>query len=319
MPTVNFKNNQAAIFIICLLIAIFFWTVTALNKPYITTVWVPVTYKNIPLSVQIEKPLPSKISIDIEGKGFDLMSDDFVNKNNNLTIDFNSAEFRNLRLSNRNAVSTESLLKHNLSVNDPSYTIVKVLPDSIVLNYTKKFTVKVPVKLNAELNFKKQFFNSLPPLIKPESIELSGPEILIKKIAALETQKVIFNDIHSDLFFSASLLNPSFDKIILSENKVWIMVPVDEFTEGKAAVTINKIYYHNKPVTLIPDKINITYQSSLKNFASLSAADFEAAIDQPFISIDKNENKLRVTIVKFPKSAKIVSVQPEWVDYLIEK
>lgn len=319
MPNVNFKNNQAAIFIVCLLIAIFFWTITALNKPYITTVSVPVTYKNIPLSVQIENPLPSKISVSIEGKGFDLMSDDFVSKNNNLTIDFNSAEFRNLRLSTRNAVSTESLLKHNLSLNDPSYKIVKILPDSIVLNYTRKFTVKVPVKLNAELNFKKQFFNSLPPLMKPDSIELSGPEILIKKITALETQKVIFNNIHADLFFSASLLNPSFDKIILSENKVWVLVPVDEFTEGKVTAVINKIYYHNKPVTLIPDKISITWQSSLKNFASVSPADFEAAIDQPVASIDKNENKLRVTIVKFPKSARIISVQPEWIDYLIEK
>ncbi|HKR05976.1 MAG TPA: hypothetical protein VJY62_15170 [Bacteroidia bacterium] len=319
MPILIYKNNQAAVLTVCLLIAIFFWTITALNKPYTSTVSIPVIYKNIPLSFQIKNPLPSKISIDIEGKGFDLMSDDFIKENNHITVDFNSAAFRNIGLSTHVSISTETLLDQFISLTDPAYKIVKILPDSIVVDYSKKFTVKVPVKLNAELNFKKQFFNSLPPLIKPDSIEMSGTDDLLKKIIKLETQKVVFNNLSTNLFFSASVINPSNEKIILSDNKVWVLVPVEEFTEGKMVLPLRKFYYHNKPVTLIPDKVTLTYHASLRDFSRISADDFEVEAEQPALSIDRNENKLHVNPVKFPKAAKIVSVQPEWIDYLIEK
>jgi YbbR domain-containing protein len=315
----NFNfNSQASIFTICLLIAILFWFITSLNKSFTRTVSIPVAYKNIPLSFQLEKPLPSKIYIDIEGKGFDLMSNDFIKKNQGVTIDFNSRVFRGINLKTHSSIATESLL-NLISAKDLSYRIVKILPDSITLDYSKKFTVKVPVKLNGELSFKKQFFNFLPPLIKPDSVELAGPEELIKKITALETQKVIYNNISKNLFFSANILNPSNDKIILSEQKVWVLVAVEEFTEGKVVLPIRKIYYHNKRVTLVPEKVTITYHASLKNFSLIAEDDFEAGIDHPVQSIDNNENKLSVKVIKFPKAAQIVSVQPELADYLIEK
>lgn len=312
-------NNQTIVFSVCLLIAIFFWTITELNKTFTSAVSIPVVYKNIPLSFQIQNPLPAKISVDIEAKGFDLISNDFIKNNRELTLDFNSPVFKNLDLKTHASISTGKLLNQFISITDPAYRIVKINPDSIVMDYSKKFTTKVPLKLNAEVNFKKQFFNSMAPILQPDSIELAGPEELINKIINLETQKIVFNNIDKNLFFSASVVNPFTDKIILADKKVWVFIPVEEFTEGKVTITIRKIYYHNKPVTLIPDKITITYHGSLRNFSLIGADDFETEVNQPVFAIENNQNKLQIKVVKFPKTAKVVSIQPELVDYLIEK
>jgi len=312
-------NNQTIVFSVCLLIAIFFWTVTELNKTFTSSVSIPVVYKNIPLSVQIQNPLPTSISVYIEAKGFDLISNDFNKNNQELIVDFNSPGFRNQDLKMHASIATGKLLNQFISISDATYKIVKINPDSIVVDYSKKFTAKVPLKLNAELNFKKQFFNSMAPILQPDSIELAGPEDLIKRITNLETQKVVFNNIDKNLFFSASIVNPLNDKIILANKKVWIFVPVEEFTEGKVAIAVRKIYYHNKPVTLIPDNVTITYHGSLRNFSLIGSDDFEAEVDQPVFSIENNQNKLQIKVVKFPKTAQIVSVQPEFIDYLIEK
>ncbi|MEP7170920.1 MAG: hypothetical protein ABI855_16245, partial [Bacteroidota bacterium] len=84
-------------------------------------------------------------------------------------------------------------------------------------------------------------------------------------------------------------------------------------------IKVRKLYYHNKPVTLIPGKVTVTYHASLRNFSSISADDFEVEVEHPIRSIDNNENKLHLNVVKTPLSAKIISVQPELIDYLIEK
>jgi hypothetical protein len=317
LSSVNFKNNNAAVFISCFLIAIFFWTITALNKLYVTTISIPVVYNNIPLSFRIEKPLPSEIFLDIQAKGFDLISDDFSKKNKRVTIDFNSLLLRKIGLNTHTSFPSEKLLEQFISFNDPAYKIVKVQPDSIVLDYTKKFTVKVPVKLNAELNYRKQYFNTIPSLIRPDSIEISGPPQLLSNITAIETQKTIFNDIRTNLFFSVPLINPFRDKIILQENKVWVAIPVEEFTEGKVKVALKKFYYQNKQIVLIPDNIEITYHVALKNYSSISPDDFEVEVSPPVIN--ENESKLRVTVIKNPKAIQIVAIHPESVDYLIEK
>ncbi|MEO5570291.1 MAG: CdaR family protein [Bacteroidia bacterium] len=319
MSSPNSKNQQAVIFSICLLIAIFFWTITALNKTFTASVSIPVVYKNIPLSFQMQKPLPAAISLDIEAKGFDLMSNNFIKKNKELTVDFNSQDLRNSDLKTHTSIATEKLLKQLISAPDPAYRVVRIAPDSILMDYSKKFTRKIPVKLNVELNFRKQFFNSGQPILKPDSLELAGPEEEIKKISSIETEKITFNNINQNLFFSAPVVNPGNDKIILAAKKVWVFIPVREFTEGKVTIAMRKIYYQNKPVTLIPDKISITYHASLKTFSQIGADDFEVEIDQAARSLENNGNKLQVKIVKFPKGAQIISVQPELVDYLIEK
>jgi len=70
---------------------------------------------------------------------------------------------------------------------------------------------------------------------------------------------------------------------------------------------------------LIPDNVTITYHGSLRNFSLIGSDDFEAEVDQPVFSIENNQNKLQIKVVKFPKTAQIISVQPEFIDYLIEK
>lgn len=301
-----------------MLIAVLFWLVNSLSKLYTTTVRIPVNYVNVPFSLEQDKPLPAAILVEIEGTGFHLFSNDF-RKIKELIIDFNSPLFRNGDLNKHVSVSTLNVLKEFISISDSKYKIVNISPDSISCDYTKKFTIKSPVVLSAQIGFSKQFFQSSPPIIIPDSIEIAGSQNELSKIAFVKTQVVSFKAVNKNIFFNAKLLNPYGDKIVFSKDKVWVMVPVKEYTEVNLIVDIEKIYYQNKAVTLIPGKVKVTFRVPLNHFSTINKEDFHAEISAPDKSISLNEKKLKVIITHFPKSISLTSIEPELVDYLIEK
>lgn len=267
----------------------------------------------------LEKPLPKNIVIEVAASGFDLIGNDFAKKHREISVDFNNPFFRNSFLSKRIAFSTERIVKEFSASKDQRFKIVSASPDSLVFDYTQKLTVKVPVKVNAEVNYKKQFFQSSPIIVKPDSIEIAGPENELSKITFIETQKVFYKNAGKSIFYSTGIINPVPDKIILAADKVWVMIPVKEFTEGVVKVSIEKIYYRNKPVKLIPDNIRVNYLAPVASFSQIGSDDFTVQIreaDKALVGSEKN--KIRAWVTKQPANARIISVKPELIDFIIE-
>jgi YbbR domain-containing protein len=307
-----------AVFLIFLLVAALFWTITALNKVYIVTAKIPLHYKNVPFNFSKVKQLSETISVDIEARGFDLMNNKFSKNNQEVVIDLNAPFFRNAELNKRISFSSERLLREFIAFSDNTYRIVKASPDSIIFDYTRKFTKKIPVKLNAEVLLKKQY-QTASAILKPDSVEISGDENELKNISAIETEKISFKNADKDLFFSLKLINAFKGDVAISHSFVWVMIPVQQFTEGKLTVNIEKVYYNNKPVTLIPQNVVIKYHASFADFSTIGSDDFKIEIDEPENSIRNNENKLIVKLTRSPKAARIVSITPEIADYIIEQ
>lgn len=257
--------------------------------------------------------------IEVAASGFDLIGNDFAKKHREISVDFNNPFFRNSFLSKRIAYSTERILKEFSTSKDERFKIVSASPDSLIFDYAQKLTIKVPVRVNAEVNYKKQFFQSSPIIVKPDSIEIAGPEIELSKISFVETQKVVYNNAGKNIFYSAGVINPVPDKIILSADKVWVLIPVNEFTEGMVKVPIEKIYYRNKPVKLIPDNISVTYLAPVASFTQIGNDDFTVQIREvDKASLGNEKNKIRAWVTKQPANARIVSVKPELIDFIIE-
>lgn len=273
----------------------------------------------MPFSMALEKPLPENITVEVAASGFDLMGNDFAKKHRKISVDFNNPFFRNSFLSKRIAYSTERIVKEFSTSKDERFKIVSASPDSLIFDHAQKLTIKVPVRVNADVNYKKQFFQSSPIIAKPDSIEIAGPESELSKITFVETQKVVYENARKNIFYSAGVINPVPDKIILSADKVWVLIPVNEFTEGVVKVPIEKIYYRNKPVKLIPDNINVTYLAPVTSFSQIGKDDFTVQIrEEDKVSLGNEKNKIRAWVTNQPANARIVSVKPELIDFIIE-
>lgn len=290
-----------------------------MNKTYITTVDVPLKYLNKPSLLYQERPLPESITVDVEGTGFDLIGKFFNADENEIKIDFNASQLKNTGKAKSTGLSSAKLIENNKIFSDPKFRIIKIFPDSLLFDYSKKKSKKVPVALKMELQLKKQYYQSAQPVLFPDSIEIAGEEKDLSSIKFVQTELSTFKNADRNLFFQANIENTPDQKIILSQDKVWVLAPVEEFTEGRLQLAIDKAYYRSRHVILIPDKVEIIYHVALKNYSSVSKEDFRAEVENPAYSITNDHSKLKIKLVKKPALAKIFLVKPETVDYLIER
>jgi hypothetical protein len=82
------RRRQVAIFLFCILIAMVLWFLRALENNYETQINHPVRFTNLPDDYVLLRPLPRKITLDVEALGFSILKHNWNFSKTPLTIDF---------------------------------------------------------------------------------------------------------------------------------------------------------------------------------------------------------------------------------------
>jgi hypothetical protein len=77
----------------------------------------------------------------------------------------------------------------------------------------------------------------------------------------------------------------------------------------------NKSY---RDIKLLPDKIKITFMTALSNFPKIDRNSFEASVNMSNWS-EKGYPQLPVRLSGFPEYCKIISIEPQAIDFIIIK
>ena len=198
--------------------------------------------------------------------------------------------------------------------------MIKAEPDSLELIYSEKLTIKVPVIPQINIQLRKQYFQSGKTVVFPDSIEVSGDAEDLKNISFIKTKPVTFSNVNKKMIFSTELDMLAKYSLTYSHHSVYILIPVEEYAEGKIAVPVEEFNFGKRMVKIFPTKIVVNYRSSLAKFESMNENDFKIVIDDAANAVSSGNKKLKVKLSEAPFAANIVSMEPEYVDYfLIEK
>jgi YbbR domain-containing protein len=94
---------------------------------------------------------------------------------------------------------------------------------------------------------------------------------------------------------------------------------VDEYTEKVMDVPIvllNNNEFRN--VKLLPDKVKITFLTTLSNYSNIERGDFEVSADLNNWK-SKGYVQLPLVVSKFPEFCKLVKIEPQNIDFIIQK
>ena len=94
---------------------------------------------------------------------------------------------------------------------------------------------------------------------------------------------------------------------------------VDEYTEKVVDVPIvllNNNEFRN--VKLLPDKVKVTFLTALSNYSKIERGDFEVTADLNNWK-SKGYRQLPLVISKFPKFCELVKIEPQNIDFIIQK
>lgn len=313
------KGNGIKIFLSCTGVACVFWILNSLTGASEKEFEATITYTNLPPAAQTksENLLPQSIKIIMSGSGFDYLTGNISKTDARVSIDYNK-----LRSEHKGeavlTISSEKLVSPLLSSLNTRMKLIRVIPDSVKITVVESYFRKVPLVADYTFTFQKQFMQSGPLLLYPDSVIVSGDKNSIDKIDFIKTEKLMVNSVHGDFFRKINLL-PPYHSAWLSQKFTWIYMPVDEYAEGKIKSTIRKANFEQSKVMLKPEIAEITYRAPIKYFKKISETDFTTEVDFSCYPNTQKTNKMRIEVTKIPKYTVVTSVKPAYIDYFFNE
>ncbi len=310
------KKDQHKIpkaFTVALSFAILFWLLIKLSKEYKTVISFPVEYVNLPQDKLIQKEPLKNIDIQIKASGFRLV---------NLKLFTKKIELDVSKTQRKSTTDYYFLLQNQLleiqNQISKNYSIDYLVQDTIFLNVGTLTSKKVPVVGDFDLSYKLGYHLTKPIKITPDSIIVSGPQEQIDTLQNMYLQKLKIDDVSESISTTLKIKEAS-SAINFSVKEAAISGEIDRFTEGSLEVPFEII---NMPdsisVNTFPTSLKVVFQSGLNNFNKVNTSSFKIICDFQQ-SINNKLNYLIPKVVLKPSYVTSVKIQPDKVEFLIQK
>jgi hypothetical protein len=143
-------KTQMSVFIVCLILSVFLWSLVKLSQSYFYTIGYRLTYTQVPGNLRLVKFSDSSIFVRIKVQGFDLISEQFIQSQDRV-ID---VSLRNVRLRNLEGNPWGYLLTNRLGkeiaaqANFPSDLFI-VTPDTLYFEFERQVIHRIPPKIGS--------------------------------------------------------------------------------------------------------------------------------------------------------------------------
>lgn len=315
MPLIKLTRLEQKRFgavLLCVFCAIGAWLFLALNKKYPYTVQTELLYKDEPQGKAFKALQPDTVDLKVEGTGWQLLFARLRIKPPSITVSLQKLNSRSY------VVFSEQLDQVNRQL-ETSQKIISIKPDTLYFDFSRRTNKRVPLKLISKLSFAPQFGISKETELTPSYVNISGPHEELEKIHVWHTDSLKLSEINKNVDVRVNILKNPISNVSIYPANVGVKIPIDEFTEKTIEVPLsilnNKEYYD---VKLYPKKVTVVLLVALSNYAKTDEDQLKAVVNLNEWKVLQH-NKLSVKINKLPEFAKLVSITPSSVDFIIEK
>jgi YbbR-like protein len=308
----SIKNRKINVFFLFLLLAFVILIFTKLSKEYTNTITFGIDKVNVPKDIVVLNDSNNTLRVTLKTHGFKWLSYYFSEPK--IRLDFS----KDLKKTKSGFIWNKSkafiFTKEKFGDNVELFSIS---PDTLVFRYDVNLVKKIPVLLNADVNFASGFDLASGYNIKPDSIIVIGPEIIASKINFVQTQTFRLKNVKSDISQTIKLKLPKSEKnLTFSLSEVTIFAKVEKFTEGilKIPVVVTNIP-EGMTLNYFPKTVNVTYYTSLNNFNAIKEKDF--AVECDYSSLENGQVFLTPKLTKIPKLVKSAKVSQQPIEFII--
>ncbi|MVN22727.1 CdaR family protein [Mucilaginibacter arboris] len=307
------ERRRISAFFTCLVLAVVAWIFVTMSNNYTFPVKVALNYKNQPLRKAFYALQADTVTALVSGTGWQkLFANITSTQNRRITVDLKKLETQNfIVLSNQLPFINQK--------SDRSKQIISFNPDTVYFDFTARKVKRVPVKLQYQISYQNQYARSDDISLKPDFVTVSGPAAYVDSVSSWKTDSLIVKKANANISAKLNLFLPKENNVSIYPKTIAVTIPVDEFTEKTLEIPIKLI--NNKSyskVTLFPKKVKVTFTVSLNNYSEVNTDFFEAVADLD----DWQKNGLVILPVKLkqqPDYCKIVSIQPNNVNFIVRK
>jgi len=308
----SIKNKRINVFILFLLFAFVILIFTKLSKEYTNTISFEVEKLNVPQENVILNDSVN-LNITLKTHGFKWLK--YYVSEPKIKIDFSKDVYKKDGV----FVWNKSRSYLNNTQFDKQVELLSITPDPITFRYGVNMVKKVPVILNTDVRFDPGFNMSGNLISEPDSVIVVGPNILVSKITALETEAVTLNDIRADVLETVKLKLPkNSSDLKFSSEQIVLKGQVEKFTEGTLKIPVSVINTpKNTKLKYFPKVVSVSYYVSLSSFNTIAPKDFKVVCD--FNKTNESQSFLIPELVKYPETVKNARIGQQRIEFIITK
>jgi len=312
-------NKRLVIFLVFIGIATSIWFLWTLEKEYTTVISNPVEYVNLPDNIVLVDELPSKIQMEVTGKGFAILRHNWDISKKSLKIDFKVLHPAKLDETDGQRIELNlNSIKTRLADQLTDIRVIAVIPNTIPLEFARMVKKMVPIIADLDLELEKQYMLRGSIVIIPDSIEVSGPSSVLDTLSSIFTNPLKLRKVENAIKRNLGLVAVH-EKLTLSEKRVQVEIPIEQYTEKSLDVPVNSI---NVPDSLhlkiFPASAKLTFRVVVSEFEAIQPENFNLSVDYASI-VEGNPERLMIEIVQSPEYIDNIKINPETVGYILEK
>lgn len=300
-------NQERSILLICIGVSFLIWIFLKLSKDYETSRSISVEYK-LPAMMEFTNEPPNSIRATMSGVGIDLAKKYLLARRPTITLDL--VEYPNHEIE-RSEILFKIQEELKLNVLDIDLNYIRFYIDSTA-------TKKVPIVLNLEINFRKDYFLKQPISLSTDSVTLAGPQQELVNIEAVQTEFATCPSLFKSEQRTLKINTAGIKNIEIHPSEIEVNIEVEQFTEKTLTIPI-KVVNAIDSVQVLPSSVQLTCAVGISNFDTLTDNDFEVEADIGAVIKLGDQKSVPVTLTSSPYWAKSPRINPKVVDFLIIK
>lgn len=315
MPVFQLNKSQRrklSIFFKCVLFSAIAWVLFAVSNKYIYSKYVGLEYINFPDNKAFMAMQPDSAVVKIEATGWQLLFTSLTEDDPLVQVDVSG-------LQNRDFISFANQIGFINRQFPSNQRVVSVSPDTLFFDFSAQTEKRVPVNVKYDLDFARQFGLIGPIEVSPEYVTVRGPREEILEIQHWDTDTLILSGLNAPVAQSVYMNTHLQPNLKVSPTQVNVVVPVGEMTEKEIEVAVEVINDDAyRAIKLLPGKVRLTVLVSLLDYAEIGPESFRAIVDMK----DWKEGvrtTLSVKLLQLPEYCKLVRIEPQNVDFFVNK
>ena len=303
---------KALAFIGFLLVSFIIWLMITLSGNYVSDIRMQLAYDNVPEEKLLLGDPDTYIDASVYASGYRLLNYKIFRES--LTLDVASFNEGSQRF-----FLTRAEMENSMKDQMDGLEVRRIFKDTLWLTLGENKFKKVRVVPDLTINFQEDHEFSESLTVIPDSIEVRGPEDLVRGIDSLVTAKLVLRSLKDDFEKEVMVLLPdSLNRLQLDQDKVQIFGKVARYSEKILEVPL---VVENVPdgvsVKTFPGSIRILCKANIEDLKRLVPSGFRVVCD--YNEAGNNPAFLLPRVEEKPSFVKTVTLLDTKVEYLLKR
>lgn len=313
------KKRDIATFSFFLLLSFILWYLNSLEKDIEYEMKYPVRYVNLPENRVLADESVPKLNVFLKGPGYSILKIKLAGSRTPVELDISSISYRRVAGSRTLSyyILSSSLIPRLKSFLDSECDVTSIKPDTLFFSLDRIISRKVRIEPDMDITPARQYFVKGGLVVLPDTVTITGPKRIIDTINNISTRYKKIKNINESETMTVGLA--SVRGVSMSVRKVHVTIPVEQYTEAEFRVPVRVV---NSPdsvnVRIFPDVVTVRCMVAVSDYKKIKEVPFDAVIDLSDADLN-SQVKLPVSLRRIPPFISSLRVNPENVDYLIEK